>query len=194
MKLTKVLPILAAFATLPCLAQDSPPPAAPPAPFTGYVGRYLDSTITPEWFAPYRTLRADMMKIDRDHDRLYLKAGNGVFGSYRLSTFTSRAAAGPLAIGPRGEQYLPFEMSVNPERPGSGWQVTLQDGSERFLDFDFDSRGYVYLAYTLFGWGIVDQRGVLVRQEFSSDRRLSRPATQLHPAFSASQSKVVTTL
>ena len=55
-------------------------------------------------------------------------------------------------------------MSVNPENYFSGWQVVEVDGQTRLRDFDFDERGYIYLAYSFWGFGIVDLNGTLISQ------------------------------
>ena len=158
------LAVVAVFAfALPLTAQNTPQPTPPPAPFTGYLGRFLDSASTPDFQAPNRTLRAVAIKFDRAHDRIYLQAGGGYFAAYRLSTFISRLGS-PFATGAHGEKYLLFDMSVNPESPGSGWQTLAADGQERLRDFDFDARGYIYLAYSIWGFGIVDFQGQLMHQ------------------------------
>jgi len=148
---------------LPLVAQNAPPPPPPPAPFTGFLGRFLDSSSTLDFQGMNRTLRADAIKFDRARDRLYMRAGGGYFLGYRLSTFISRLGS-PLATAAHREKYLPFEMSVNAEAIGSDWQTTASDGQLRLRDFDFDARGYIYLAYSLFGFGIVDLQGHLIKQ------------------------------
>jgi hypothetical protein len=154
--------LLVCLAALPLLGQNTPAPSAPPSPFLSYTGRWVDSASTQDWQGPHRTLRADRIKFDRAHDRIYVRAGGGYFIGYKLSTFTSRIGSA-LSTFFNGEQYLPFEMYVNPD--GShDWQIILVDGQDRLADFDFDSRGYIYLAYSVYGFGIVDLQGNLVKQ------------------------------
>jgi hypothetical protein len=153
---------------IPLVAQNAPPPSPPPAPFTGFLGRFLDSTSIQDYQGTNRTLRADAIKFDRARDRIYMRAGGGYFVAYRLSTFISRLGS-PFATGAHGEKYLPFEMSVNPEAMFSDWQTIAVDGQLRLRDFDFDSRGYIYLAYSIFGFGIVDLQGHLIKQVTNQD-------------------------
>src|SRR5256885_10076668 len=42
---------------------------------------------------------------------------------------------------------------------GSPWQTILVDGQQRLFQIDYDDQGYVYLAYSTFGWGIVKDDG-----------------------------------
>jgi len=147
------------------VAQDAAPPPAPyPSPVTGYVGRYLDSTGTSSWqFIPPslpRTYRAQMVKADADRDMLYMIIGGSTLVGQTLSTFADRVNAGPLAeinrADPQGEEYLPFEKWVDADR-SPGWETVLIDAQEMLLDFDFDDRGYIYLAYSSYGFGIIDE-------------------------------------
>ena len=154
--------ILVCFAALPLLGQNTPAPSAPPLPFLSFSGRFVDSASTQDWQGPHRTLRADRVKLDRAHDRIYVRAGGGYFTGYRLSTFASRIGS-PLSTFWHGEQYLPFDMYVNPETDPA-WQILLVDGQDRLRDFDFDGRGDIYLAYSVWGFGIVDSQGHLLKQ------------------------------
>lgn len=147
---------------LPLLGQNYPAPSAPPSPFLSYTGRFMDSSSTPDLQYPARTLRDNKVKFDRAHDRMYVRAGGGYFVGYKLSTFTSRIGT-PLSTFFNGEKYLPFDMYVNPESDPM-WKIIGVDGQDRLMDFDFDSRGYIYLAYSVYGWGIVDLQGHLQKQ------------------------------
>ncbi len=93
---------------------------------------------------------------------MYVRAGGGYFVGYQLSTFTSRIGT-PLSTFFNGEQYLPFDMYVNPETDPM-WQLVLADGQNRLFDFSFVSRGDIYLAYSIWGFGIVDSQGHLLKQ------------------------------
>ena len=90
--------------------------------------------------------------------------GGGTFASYRLSTFASRLTTEMLATSRYGEKYLPPEVRVDPENPNSEWMTPLADGQERLFDFDWDDRGNIYIAASLWGFGIVDLNGRLVKQ------------------------------
>lgn len=159
---TLVLCLSTGFVT----AQTAPPPPTPyPTPVTGYVGRYLDSSTTPQiqYISPSqpRTLRADKVKVAPERDMLYMIVGSTFVGQ-TLSTYADRVAAGPLATVPRGggffgpgEKYLPFEKWVDADR-SPGWSAPFQDGQDRLFDFDWDDRGYTYLAYSVYGFGIID--------------------------------------
>jgi hypothetical protein len=116
-------------------------------------------------------LRANKIKIDPLHDFVYFQAGGGVLGAYRLSSFKSRLGEPLTSVvrfcmpgNPPTEQYLSFDMSVNAERRMTDWQTPETDGQYKLVDFDFDARGYIYLAYSYFGFGIVDLQGKLIAQ------------------------------
>ncbi|MBW3672004.1 MAG: PKD domain-containing protein, partial [Acidobacteria bacterium] len=55
-----------------------------------------------------------------------------------------------------GEQYLQYAGRVYPEAAGSGWTTYVFDGQDRLMDYTWDDRGYVYAAYDLWGWGIIE--------------------------------------
>jgi len=127
------------------------------------------------------------MKIDRANDRLYIQAGYGYLIGYTLSTFASRMGS-PLATGAHGEQFLYWTMKVNAET--DSWSIIMADGAIRLTDFDFDQRGFIYLAYTLFGWGIVDRTGHLVHQ-FTNQTGWPTPSVILTFASSGHQYALV---
>jgi uncharacterized repeat protein (TIGR01451 family) len=146
------------------VAQNAPSPQPPfPAPISGFQGRFLDSTQVQDFQFPNRTLRAMSTKSAPELDRLFMILGGGTLAAFRLSTFTSRLSE-PLATSAHGEKYLEPEMRVDPERPGSGWTTFLADGQQRLIDFDWDDRGNIYIAASIWGWAIVDLNGRLVRQ------------------------------
>jgi hypothetical protein len=133
------------------------------APIATFTGRFLDSTNTSEWFAPFRTARAYMVLVRPDIDRIYFRYGNGTVVAYSLSRFFTRLEAGePLLFpisprpGNRGsspEVFLNWDDWFNPEI--SSWKTFNIDGGTRMTGFDVDDKGYVYVASTIFGWGIV---------------------------------------
>ncbi len=134
------------------------------APITTFTGRYLDSSNTSEWFKPFRTARAKYVLPMPSLDRIYFRFGDGSVASYKLSTFFTRLESGERLVyaAPAGLQFragnpevwLRWDSWFNPEL-GSGWRTTTTDGSLRMTFFDVDDEGYVYIASTMYGWGIV---------------------------------------
>jgi len=136
------------------------------APISTFTGRFLDSSNTSEWFLPVRSLRASDVTVMPGLNRIYFRLGNGTVGSYSLGSFFSRLEAGepivfpfndPTAIAFRGgkpELLLKWDEFFNPEKTGA-WKTNNIDGSERLMGFDVDDQGYVYIAATIYGWGIV---------------------------------------
>jgi hypothetical protein len=142
-------------------AQNTSITQPPPPPFIEHLGLFVDSGSTNDFQQPTRTLRASRIKIAREHDRIFVKAGGSIFGAYTRSGLVE-SIDGPLSTGVHGERYVPFAMTVDPQR--GGWQTIALDGHERLYDFDWDSRGYIYLAYSIWGFGIVDLDGALQSQ------------------------------
>jgi PKD repeat protein len=137
-------------------------------PITSFTGRYLDSSNTSEWFKPFRTARAKYVLPMPALDRIYFRYGDGSVASYRLSTFFTRLQANErLAYwapdgmvyrtvgGGSPEVWLKWDTWFNPELGGTNWTTNNVDGSLRMTFFDVDDKGYVYIASTLYGWGIV---------------------------------------
>jgi IPTL-CTERM motif len=145
--------------SLTILAQSYPAPPTPfPDPITGYLGRYLDSTSTSQGALlrnpPYRT---NVLRVAPELDTIY--AGMGfLVGTYDLSTFPSRVAGGPLATGPKGERYLPFNDVFDATQPANAWYAGFPaiDGHFEVQDIDWDQRGYTYATYGYFGTIILD--------------------------------------
>ncbi len=143
-------------------------------PVATFTGRYLDSSNTSEWFKPFRTARAKFVLTMPALDRIYFRYGDGSVASYKLSNFFTRLEANEkLAYwapdgmiyrtqsGGTPEVWLKWDTWFNPEL-GSGWKTNTVDGSLRMTFFDVDDKGYVYIASTLYGWGIVkDEFGTL---------------------------------
>lgn len=146
-------------------AQSTPPPSgAFVPPITGYAGRYLDSAQTPNFQAnPTRTLRAQLVKVAPERGLILMKLSGSLFGVYDLSAFAARAG-GALDTGGHGEKYLPPDVfSVDPEH-SPDWTTFAIDAQNFLFDFDYDDRGYFYLAYSSWGFGIVDSSGVIQSQ------------------------------
>ena len=173
-------------ATTPVFAQDYPKPhpvgtpgtlctvcAAPytnlpvvpfPSQFKNFVGRFVDSSRAKSCQQPVRTIRAQGAKVAAERDRIYMTLGSTV-SAYTLSTFSSRLAQGvtngtvPGCFpGPPAPQWLVPDASFYAEI--SDWACPVIDGQDRLYDIDWDDRGYVYVAYTVFGWGILQDNNV----------------------------------
>lgn len=152
--------------TVPVCAGKSVPGWS--APITGYVGRYLNSSETREFQVPIRTLRARTTAIDPAHNRVYMISGGGMLGAYALDRFIARLSAGEamqpvtvfggnFAVAGRlnpPETLLTFDRYFYAER---SWPVDRVDGQDRLNGFDFDDRGIVYVAYDVYGAGVLDQ-------------------------------------
>lgn len=149
-------------APVPCNTAGCDPKGLPTAPMAPpilrHVGRYLDSTQVRDMQAPIRTLRARRVAIVPERDRVYMRIGS-TFAVYKLSTFFSQDLGKPLTSVKAStrtppEQYLSWYDSVYPEQSGD-WDTGPADGQDRLGDgFDWDDRGYVYLPYKIYGWGI----------------------------------------
>jgi hypothetical protein len=143
------------------------------SPLLAHTGRFLDSTVTPgvQYNSVYkiRTLRARKVRIARQQrgsapPRAYIQLGSSV-GAYSLDRFFSVSLPGGMIKVPganRGsgipvEKVVQWDALIHPE--ASGWTAPPADGMDRLFDFDFDDRGYVYLATDQFGWGIVKDNG-----------------------------------
>lgn len=155
-------------------------------PYSGaikdHVGRYVDSTSTASFQAPYgfRTARARYIKTVPEQrgtapPRIYIVIGSAV-GAYNLNTFfttklpagmgTVRDAKSGIKIGGFGrnppEDILVWDGQIYPDNTSSGWFVPFQDKQDNIgtgTPIDVDDRGYVYAAYSYTGWGIVKDDG-----------------------------------
>ena len=157
---------IVAFLAFPVAAQTTPPPIGViPPPLTGYVGRYLDSGQTFELpSTPGRVMRARRVKIAADRGLVMMALSGSQFGVYNLGSFAGRVAAGPLSTGANGEKFLPPDIfRVVPEST-AGWVTPPTPVQEQLIDFDADDRGFYYLAYSVWGFAIVDSTGALVIQ------------------------------
>jgi PKD repeat protein len=157
------------------------------APIATFTGRYLDSSNTSEWFKPFRTARAKFVLPVPALDRIYFRYGDGTVAAYKLSTFFSRlesnerlaywapdGVAYRTQSGGTPEVWLKWDEWFNPEI-GSGWKTNSVDGSLRMTFFDVDDKGYVYIASTLYGWGVV-------KDGFGTLGRVMQTVFQKYPA------------
>ena len=141
-------------------------------PLTRFVGRYVDSNRVPAFQAGYgmRTLRAEKVIVATDTNRVYMIIGS-TFAQWDIGSFFSKIGVEPLikntyygagiyraGRNSPNEKYLGFEGFAYPEDDYdfSDWQWYVADGQDRLFDMHYDDRGYVYLAYHIFGWGIVN--------------------------------------
>lgn len=113
--------------------------AAESAPIGAFAGRYLDSSTRPSRMSPTRTYRSDLVKASPAEDLLYFTIGSTFVGQ-TLSTFPARLASEALIAGPNSEQHLAFEHSYVRD--------PFLDKQDVLGDFDWDDRGYKYLAYS----------------------------------------------
>ncbi len=132
-------------------------------PLKDHAGRFVDSTRTRDYQQPLRTLRARGLKISPENGQIYMMLGSS-FVTYKLSNFFSSKLGQPLSVANNhqdgnttvpGEQYLAWDGYFYAEK--SNWNCPIQDGQDRLFDFDWDDRGDIYLAYSVFHWGILQQ-------------------------------------
>ena len=146
------------------------------APVAKFIGRYVDSTSTQDYQnVGMRTARAERIQIAPTQrgsapPRVYIRLGS-TLAAYNLDTFfTTRLPDGmkpvnSISTGGDFSRHTPMEKVCTPdgwvyaEAKGSGWTTVFMDGQDRLGEFDYDDRGYVYLAYSVFGWGIVKDSG-----------------------------------
>jgi PKD repeat protein len=131
-----------------------------------YVGRYLDSQHTNDFQQPFRTARARNVLLAPAQNRVYFIIGSAVFG-YDIDRFFGRVASHETLatagmFGPRAgwlptftwDKFLTFDSMFYAEK--SSWDTSSgADGQERLYWIDNDDQGYVYLANTYYGWGIL---------------------------------------
>lgn len=141
------------------------------APIVKHVGRLVDSSATKDvQNIGIRTIRAGKVRVQpgTSPSRVYVKMG-GAIGAYSLNTFfTSTLPAGMKSVSSvanvsnsrtkynsPNEELTVWDAHVYAEGYGSSWPVTPDDKQDVLHDFDADDRGYVYAAYSVFGWGIL---------------------------------------
>ncbi|HKO56073.1 MAG TPA: hypothetical protein VJ276_09355, partial [Thermoanaerobaculia bacterium] len=150
-----------------CPAPDTFKPTWPWGdPIQAFTGRYLDSLYVADAQQTFRTGRAGSVLVVPSTNRVYMQIGHAV-AAYAMDTFFTRlenrepltkASAYPGNAAWRTtwhvEQWLGWDTHFYAENGGSGWTTPTIDGQDRLVRFDADDRGYVYMAYTIFGWGI----------------------------------------
>ena len=146
-----------AGATLPGWGQASP--------ITGYSGRWFDSVLQKEFQSGFRTSHGFGIRVSPK--RIYWMTTSAVV-AYDIPSFFSRLSnrneqnlvpatsipiPGTYRATSTPDVILAWDEFFNPEGSGS-WSTPLVDGVRRMWDFDWDDRGYVYLATGTFGWGV----------------------------------------
>lgn len=142
-------------------------------PINDHVGRLVDSANMIDTTDGMRTARAGKIRYAPPKGtfpgRVYVQLG-ATIAAYSANTFftnTLPAGTQPVDKIRTGKNYSrnPKERIavpdawVYPEANASGWKLYNSDGNDRLYDFDVDDRGYVYGAYTIFGWGIIRDDG-----------------------------------
>jgi PKD repeat protein len=140
-------------------------------PVLKFVGRWADSSTAKDYQGPFRTARPKMAKAVPSRNRIYTILGSAL-AAYDTDKFIARLSAQPQEAltsatvvptsggNPRYAMWGPPEVflwwdSFFYAENGGGWVTPIEDGLERLWDFDWDDRGNVYLAYSVFGWGII---------------------------------------
>ncbi len=153
-----------------CLGQENLPTAGWSSPLSGFGGRFLDSQSTREYQFTFRSARARQIKIAPDRSRIYMLIGSAL-AAYDIDSFYSRLAANePLMTSTSIPVYPGNQRTGAPEvflrwddwfyaESGGGWQIPLADGQDRLFGFDWDDRGNVYVANSVYGWGIARDSG-----------------------------------
>lgn len=143
-------------------------------PVLSYVGRWGDAEIAKDYQQNFRTARPKLARVVPGKNRLYTLLGSAL-AAYNIDTFISRLSVRPLILTPGSsapvsgsrndggifgppEVFLMWDAFFYAEN-GGGWITSIEDGLERLFDFDWDDRGNIYLAYSVFGWGIVKDNG-----------------------------------
>jgi PKD repeat protein len=168
------------------------------APITTFVGRYLDSVKFGVSYFPFRTARARFMRIASDRNRIYTGIGSAI-AAYDINTFFSRVAAeemipigqagistkpGTGTLSTRPERLLRWDSFFYAEESRSGWITEAGDGEQRLFGYDWDDRGYLYIATGPFGWGVIQDEG-------KSNAEFMKPIYQRPSASNATASDPV---
>lgn len=142
-------------------------------PISGFTGRFLDSTEVIDFQGGFRTGRAYLARYSPQKDRIYLQLGSAL-AAYSKSTFFSRLQSREPLVAPNSlsgvgrlesvhaalpELMLRWDQWFYAESSASNWRTVIIDGQDRLADYSIDDRGNVYIAYSVFGWGIVKDLG-----------------------------------
>jgi len=142
-----------------------------PATISTFTGRFLDSQATTDLQYRFRTGRAFLAVPAPSRNRMYMIIGSSL-AAFSLDTFFTRVAAGHLSnanevpidtnatMHPAPvDEFLAFDSFFYAENEPNGWSFSMVDGQDRLYDLDYDDTGSVYLAYSVYGWGIVQDDG-----------------------------------
>ena len=145
-----------------------------PTTITRFTGRFLDSQATQDYQQSFRTARAFQIVPAPSRGRIYMIIGSAVF-AYDMNTFFTRLGANETwddgnSVPVSGvyasvkhpfpvDVFLRYDAFFYAENEPNGWIINNNDGQERLFGIDYDDQGYVYAAYTLYGWGIVKDDG-----------------------------------
>ncbi|HXI13618.1 MAG TPA: PKD domain-containing protein [Thermoanaerobaculia bacterium] len=135
------------------------------SPIQAFKNRFVDSTSTRD-YQQYRTLRA--RGAIASGGRIFMMLGSGVAAYEPSKLFDSTEGLSLGFSGPRQEGYnirdqekwLVPNSYFYAETSGV-WRTATVDGQDRLYDLDADDRGFIYLAYSTFGWGILRYDGSL---------------------------------
>lgn len=144
-------------------------------PVLKWVGRWADAENAKDYQQNFRTARPKIVRYVPERNRLYTILGSAL-AVYDANKFFTRLSARPQEQmapatqvptsggNPRYPQFGPAEVFLWWDtffyaENGGGWITPTEDGLERLWDFDWDDRGNVFLAYSVFGWGIVKDSG-----------------------------------
>lgn len=152
------------------------------SPIVNHTGRIVNSVYTGDIQGSigtlyFRTARARIVRLARKArgsapPRAYIQIGSAM-AAYSLDRFFTSTLPGPMqsagelgsyVAASRGsdpvESIAPWDAFVYPESSSPPWAVGSGDGQDRMYDFDFDDRGYVYVAAGGYiGLGIVQDSG-----------------------------------
>jgi len=140
-------------------------------PIKAFVGRYVDSVNTSDWQGPFRTARAARIVVAPTQrgsapPRIYIQIGSALTATSLSNFFTTTLTGGLKTITDGfgiSQHPLTNELALKPDAyvypEAGGWRTPNVDGQDRLFEFDYDDRGYVYVAYSVFGWGIVKDTG-----------------------------------
>ena len=144
-------------------------------PISRFTGRWIDSTEVIDFQGGFPTGRAYKAAYSPQKDRIYMEIGSGM-GVYSRSTFFSRLEGRepltPISQFPflsrleslhagNPELVLRWDQWFYAESTFSNWKTVVIDGQDRISGFSIDDRGWVYLANSVFGWGMLKDTGAV---------------------------------
>lgn len=151
------------------------------SPLAKHIGRLVDSSSTKDvQNVGIRTLRAGVIRVaPAQHGSapptIYIELG-GAVAAYHLSTFfSSKLPAGTVDVktlvsgiggsrtgrGDLNEMVTPWDSYMYIEKYRDfGWNIVEYDIQDSLGDFDYDDRGYLYGAFSSFGWAIAQDAGI----------------------------------